>query len=128
MVLLKLQSRNKKSEPQQKIHRITNTFPSNPASPFFDSDEPIKRLGVIRLRRVHPEAGSSNICDEEKEFKAGEDFVGATEVDTKDADLGGTGKKKGTQTGEGKEEEKELTEEQLEALLLGPEDRCKFLV
>ena len=123
--VFKLQSRNKKSEPQQKIHRITNTFPSNPASPFF-GPEPIKRLGVVRLRRIHPEAGGSNVCDEEKEFKAGEDFVGVGEVDSKDSDSASGGKKKGKSSVE-EEVSEELTEEQLEALLLGPKDRRELL-
>ena len=125
--LLKLQSRNKKSEPQQKIHRITNTYPSNPSSPFFSS-EPIKPLGTIRLRRIHPEAGSSNVCDTDKEFKAGVDFVDVGKVDDdKDATSGGGKKKTGKRDGEKEDEGEELTEEQLENLLLGPKDRREFL-
>ena len=52
-----------KSEPQQKIHRITNTFPNNPASPFFGQGE-IPPLGVLTLRRIHPKTGAvhSNVC------------------------------------------------------------------
>ena len=65
------------------------------------------------------------MCDEEKEFKAGEDFVGVGEVDSKDSDSAGGGKKKKGMSGveEESEETEELTEEQLEALLLGPRDR-----
>ena len=124
-VLLKLQSRNKKSEPQQKIHRITNTYPSNPSSPFFSS-EPIKPLGTIRLRRIHPEAGSSGACDNDKEFKAGVDFVDVGQVDDGKDETSSGGKKK-TRNRDGEKEVDELTEDQLENLLLGPRDRREFL-
>ena len=57
-----LQSRNMKSEPPQRIHRMTNTFPNNPASPFYGQG-PIPPLAVLTLRRIHPKAGSAhNVC------------------------------------------------------------------
>ena len=67
------------------------------------------------------------MCDEEKEFKAGEDFVGVGEVDSKDSHSAGGGKKKGKSGVEESEESEELTEEQLEALLQGPRDRRECL-
>ena len=52
-----------KSEPQQRIHRISNTFPNNPLSPFYGQG-PIPPLAVLTLRRIHPKADTSphNVC------------------------------------------------------------------
>ena len=48
--------------------------------------------------------------------------------DDKDATSGGGKKKTGKRDGEKEDEGEELTEEQLENLLLGPKDRREFLL
>ena len=71
-----LQASNLKSDPQQKIHRITNTFPDNPASPFWGSEE-IKPLALLQLRRIHPKPGAMPTCtgnDEEEALDEAEGF------------------------------------------------------
>ena len=50
-----------KSDPQQKIHRITNTFPNNPASPFY-APRPMTPLARLTIRRIHPKPGASPGC------------------------------------------------------------------
>ena len=55
------QSSNLKSDPPQKIHRITNTYPNNPAAPFWGHD-PITPLAKLKLRRIHPKPGDS-VCN-----------------------------------------------------------------
>ena len=50
-----------KSDPQQKIHRISNTFPKNPASPFYSST-PMLPLARLTLRRIHPKPGDTVTC------------------------------------------------------------------
>lgn len=54
-------SRNMKSDPQQKIHRITNSFPNNPSSPFYNL-EAIRPLARLTLRRIHPKPGDAPVC------------------------------------------------------------------
>ena len=50
-----------KSDPQQKITRITNTFPNNPNSPFYQR-EPITPLARLTLHRIHPKPGAPTVC------------------------------------------------------------------
>ncbi len=44
------QATNVKSEPQQRIHRLTNAYP--PSSPFFGR-EPVRPLAMLTLQRIH---------------------------------------------------------------------------
>ena len=77
-----------KSEPPQKIHRTTNTFPNNPNSPFYGPD-PIKPMALLKLRRIHPKPGEPLVCtpgsEEEEEddegVEGGEAGFGGVEGD-----------------------------------------------
>lgn len=76
-----------KSEPPQKIHRITNTFPNNPNSPFY-GPEPMKPLAILKIRRIHPKEGEALVCtpgdeieEEEDPFAGSEAGIGGVEGD-----------------------------------------------
>ena len=81
-----------KSDPQQKITRITNTFPNNPNSPFYQR-EPITPLARLTLHRIHPKPGASTVChgnesieidgDEDNNFGGGGEFDGLTDMEKK---------------------------------------------
>ena len=60
MPLIMSQARNQKTDPQEKIHRITNSFPNNPASPFYHQSQRIKPMARLELRRIHPKIGMNN--------------------------------------------------------------------
>ena len=55
-------SKNAKSEPQQRIHNITNNFPNNAASPFYGV-APVPPLARLTLRRIGPIQSSSEQCE-----------------------------------------------------------------
>ena len=83
-----------KSDPQQKITRITNTFPNNPNSPFYQR-EPITPLARLTLHRIHPKPGAPTVChgNESIEIDSNEDdtnfggggneFEGLTDMEKK---------------------------------------------
>ena len=88
-----MQSRNLKSDPQQKITRITNTFPNNPNSPFYQR-EPITPLARLTLHRIHPKPGAPTVChgnesieidgDDDNNFGGGgSEFDGLTDMEKK---------------------------------------------
>ena len=58
------QSPNIKTEPQKKIHKLTNTFPNDPRSPFYGPD-PLKPVARIQLTRTDV-AEKLESCSSEK--------------------------------------------------------------
>ena len=50
-----------KSDPAQKISRISNSVPNNANSPFY-GPEKMKPLAVLKIRRIHPKDGEALIC------------------------------------------------------------------
>jgi hypothetical protein len=50
IVIAIMQATNVKSEPQQRIHRLTNTYPSS--SPFVGR-EPVRPMAMLTLQRIH---------------------------------------------------------------------------
>lgn len=68
-------SPNAKSDPQQKIHRLTNTFPDNVSSPFYGKD-PVRPLASLKLEQLSGRSG------EEGELSCMVDDSGNTGVGT----------------------------------------------
>ncbi|CAH1799114.1 unnamed protein product [Owenia fusiformis] len=63
-------SPNRKTDPPEKIHRITNTFPKQTKSPFYDPDNPIKPLARLEIKRIYPKPGMPATCDASSEEEA----------------------------------------------------------
>jgi len=72
-----IQAPNAKSDPQQKIHRITNRVPDDSRSPFYGS-EPIRPLAVLRIERIsQPEGGDQpRQCTDTDTDDSDTDFIG----------------------------------------------------
>lgn len=69
------QSPNAKSDPQQKIHRITNAFPNNVASPFYGR-EPVKALASLKIERLSGKDGDDSSCSNDDTDDSDVDIIG----------------------------------------------------
>lgn len=69
------QSPNAKSDPQQKIHRITNAFPNNVASPFYGR-EPVKPLALLKIERLSGKDGGDSSCSNDDTDDSDVDIIG----------------------------------------------------
>jgi len=61
-----VQSPNARSDPQQKIHRITNQFPDNPESPFHGRSA-VRPLATLQIRRLNAPSTSASPPDARSE-------------------------------------------------------------
>ena len=71
-----LQAPNAKSEPQQKIHRLTNRYPDDPRSPFH-GPQPIRPLAALRIQRLGP--SDAQECTDRDTTESEVDFIGGGE-------------------------------------------------
>lgn len=69
------QSPNAKSNPQQKIHRLTNSFPNNVASPFYGR-EPVKALASLKIERLSGNDGDESSCSNDDTDDSDIDIIG----------------------------------------------------
>lgn len=80
MYVCMFQSPNAKSDPQQKIHRITNAFPNNVASPFYGR-EPVKPLASLKIERLSGKDGDDSSCSNDDTDDSDVDIIGGAGAD-----------------------------------------------
>ena len=56
------QAKNSPTQPQERIHKLTNKYPNEPRSPFYGR-EPIKPLATIVIKRLHPKTADECVED-----------------------------------------------------------------
>ncbi|XP_013383602.1 spondin-1-like [Lingula anatina] len=67
-------SPNMKTHPQEKIHRLTNTYPDNIKSPFYGL-YPIKPLAQLHIKRLTPAAAPGQCTSDEGDEDPGIGFL-----------------------------------------------------
>lgn len=72
------QSKNVKSQPPEKIHRITNTFPAHPEAPFYNPGLQMKPVARLYLKRLYPRTDEEK-CEEEEGGQPDDDDTSPTD-------------------------------------------------
>ena len=55
-----------KTEPKQRIHRISHSYPDSKASPF-NGPQPVKPLARLKITRIHKKPSHDATCSNEDE-------------------------------------------------------------